>query len=423
MSQLLDPPGTGTHVRRWPALAVLCMGMLMIILDETIVNVALLSIQRDLGFSPSGLAWVVNGYLIAFGGLLLLAGRLGDLVGRRRMFVAGLAIFTGASVLCGLATSSGTLIAGRLVQGVGAAMTSSVILGMIVSLYPEPRGQAKAIGAFSFAAAAGGSIGLVLGGAIAQALSWHWIFLVNVPIGVVAALAALRVLDDSPGLGLRAGADVPGAALATVGVMLGVSAIVGTAENGWTSTGTLGQAALAIALLAGFLARQRWTRIPLLPLRIFRARGLAAGNVVLALLVAGMFSFQFLTALYLQRVLGYTPGLVGLAIAPVAVGIGAISLFVFPRVAAHVRIRALLMIGLTMLAAGLLVLTRLPVDGRYVTDVLPALSLLGLGFGLAMPALTTLAMEGAPREDAGVASGLFNTTHQVSGAFGLAVAA
>jgi EmrB/QacA subfamily drug resistance transporter len=397
--------------------------MLMIILDETIVNVALASIQRDLGFSPSGLAWIVNAYLIAFGGLLLFAGRIGDLIGRRTVFVAGLTVFTVASALCALAASPGQLVAGRFLQGVGGALTSSVILGMIVALYPEPGKQARAIGAFSFSAAAGGSIGLVAGGAIAQALSWHWVFVVNVPIGIAAVVLALRTIEHQPGLGLRAGADGPGALLATGGLMLGVSAIVGTADHGWLSVRTLVPAGLAGLLVGGFVARQSSAETPLLPLRLFRSRSLSAGNIVLALLVGGIFSFQFLTALYLQRVLGYDPGAVGLAIAPVAVGIGAMSLFVFPRLIARIPGRSLLLVGLVLLAAGLGLLTRLPVDGRYVGDVLPALVLLGIGFGLAMPALTSLTMADVPGHDAGVASGLFNTSQQVSGALGLAIAA
>jgi EmrB/QacA subfamily drug resistance transporter len=397
--------------------------MLMIILDETIVNVALASIQEDLGFSPSDLAWVVNAYLIAFGGLLLLAGRLGDLVGRRTVFVVGLLVFTAASALCALATSPGELVAARFLQGAGGALTSAVILGMIVALFPEPGKRSVAIGAFSFAAAAGGSIGLVAGGLIAQALSWHWIFVVNVPIGVLAVVLALRTIEGRPGLGLAAGADVPGALLATAGLMLGVSAIVGTAEHGWGSGRTLGSSALALGLVAGFVIRQRSVATPLLPLRLFRSRRLSAGIIVLALLIAGMFSFQFLTALYLQRVLGYEPAAVGLAIAPVAIGIGLLSLVVFPRLLARVGGRPLLLVGLGLLTVGLGLLTRLPVDGRYVEDVLPALTLLGVGFGLAMPALTSLTMADVPERDAGVASGLFNTGQQVSGALGLAAAA
>jgi EmrB/QacA subfamily drug resistance transporter len=397
--------------------------MLMIILDETIVNVALASIQRDLGFSPSGLAWVVNAYLIAFGGLLLFAGRIGDLIGRRTVFVAGLIVFTVASALCALATSPGQLVAGRFLQGVGGALTSSVILGMIVALYPEPGKQARAIGAFSFSAAAGGSIGLVAGGAIAQALSWHWVFVVNVPIGIVAVILALRTIEHQPGLGIRAGADGPGALLATGGLMLGVSAIVGTADHGWLSVRTLVPAGLAGLLVGGFVVRQASAATPVLPLRLFRSRSLSAGNVVLALLVGGLFSFQFLTALYLQRVLGYDPGAVGLAIAPVAIAIAVMSLFAFPRLVARIPGRSLLLAGLALLAAGLGLLTRLPVDGRYLRDVLPALVLLGVGFGLAMPALTSLTMAEVPDGDAGVASGLFNTSQQVSGALGLAIAA
>src|SRR5687767_8226554 len=264
-------PDTSDDRRRWLALYVLCGGMLMIVLDATIVNVALPSIQDDLGFSQSSLAWVVNAYLIAFGGLLLLAGRLGDLLGQRRVFLFGLAVFTGASVLCALSQSAGMLIAARFVQGVGGALSSAVVLGMIVTMFPEPREQAKAIGVYGFVASAGGSIGLLAGGALTEAISWHWIFLVNVPIGLATALLSLRWVASRPGLGLAAGADLPGAALATAGLMLGVYTILGVADVGWGDTRTLGLGALSVALLAAFVVRQARIETPLMPLRLFRA--------------------------------------------------------------------------------------------------------------------------------------------------------
>ena len=408
---------------RWLALVVLCAGMLMIILDQTIVNVALPTIQSDLGFSQSSLAWVVNAYLIALGGLLLLAGRIGDLIGRKRIFLAGLAVFTLASLLCGVSQSGEMLIAARFVQGIGAAMTSAVILGMIVTMFPEPREQATAIGIYSFVASAGASIGLLAGGVITQAINWHWIFFVNLPIGIAAAVLALRLVESDPGVGLREGADVAGAALVTTALMLGVYTIVGTVDHGWSSAHTLGFGAAAAVLLAGFVARQATARRPLVPLRIFRSRNVSGANVVQTLMVAGMFGMFFLGTLYLQRVLHYDAVQTGAAFLPVSVGIGALSLGFSARLITRLGARAVLLPGLVLLAAGLALLTGAPVGGDYVTDVLPAMVLLGVGAGIAFPALVTLAMAGATASDAGLASGLVNTTQQVGGALGLAVLA
>jgi EmrB/QacA subfamily drug resistance transporter len=414
---------TPTDRSRWVALVVLCAGMLMIILDQTIVNVALPTIQSDLGFSQSSLAWVVNAYLIALGGLLLLAGRMGDLLGRKRVFLAGLALFTLASLLCGAAQTEGMLIGARFVQGVGAAMTSAVILGMIVTMFPQPREQAMAIGIYSFVASAGASIGLLAGGLITQAINWHWIFFVNAPIGVVAAVLALRLLEPDPGLGLRAGADVLGAALVTGALMLGVYAIVGTVDHGWGSAHTLGLGAVAAALLAGFVARQATASRPLVPLRIFRSRNVSGANVVQALMVAGMLGMFFLATLYLQRVLGYDAVQTGAAFLPVSLGIGVLSLGFSARLITRFGARAVLLPGLALLVVGLVLLSGAPVGGDYVTDLLPAMVLLGVGAGMAFPALVTLAMSGATAADSGLASGLVNTTQQVGAAVGLAVLA
>jgi EmrB/QacA subfamily drug resistance transporter len=408
---------------RWIALVVLCVGMLMIILDTTIVNVALPSIQDDLGFSQSGLAWVVNAYLIAFGGLLLLAGRLGDLLGRRRIFLAGLTVFTVASALCGVAQGPEMLIGARFVQGIGGAMTSAVILGMIVTMFPEPAEQAKAIGIFSFVASAGASIGLLAGGALTEAINWHWIFFVNLPIGVATAVLARGLLDRDAGIGLRRGADVPGALLVTSALMLAVYTIVGAAERGWDSTRTLGLGALAAALLVAFVARESSTANPLVPLRIFRSRNVSAANAVQALMIAGMFGMFFLGALYLQRVLGYDAVGVGLAFLPVALSIGILSIGTSPRLIVRFGAKATLLPGLALMAAGLALFQRAPVDAGYLRDLFPAMLLLGLGAGLSFPALMTLAMSDATPEDAGLASGLINTTQQVGGALGLAVLA
>ena len=401
--------------RRQLALLVLCAGMLMIILDQTIVNVALPAIQRDLGFSTAGLAWVVNAYLIAFGGLLLLAGRLGDLIGRRRVFLAGLAVFTAASLLCGLATSPEMLIAARFVQGVGGALSSAVILGMIVTLFPEAGEQARAIAVFSFVAAAGASIGLLAGGVLTQALDWHWIFFVNVPIGAAAWFFAARLLDVEAGAGWRAGADVPGAVLVTAALMLGVYTIV--------DAHSILLGALSVALMAAFVVRQATAARPLLPLRVLRSRNVVGANAVQLLMVAGMLGMFFLAVLYLQRVLGYDAIQTGTAFLPVSIAIGTLSLGFSARLNTRFGPRAVLLPALASIALGLALMARAPVDGSYVVDLLPAMILLGVGGGLAFPALMTLAMSGATPEDSGLASGLVNTTQQVGGALGLSVLA
>ncbi|HEV7658131.1 MAG TPA: MFS transporter [Mycobacteriales bacterium] len=412
-----------TGSSRRAALAVLCTGMLMIILDGTIVTVALPSIQADLGFSASGLAWVVNGYLVAFGGLLLLAGRLGDLLGRRRTFLAGLAVFTAASIACGFSMNPALLVVARFVQGAGGAAASAVVLGMVVTLFPAAAERARAIGVVTFVGAAGASIGLVTGGVITEALDWRWVFLINAPIGVVALAAAARVLPRDRGLGLAAGADVPGAGLVTAGLMLGVTTIVQAPGQGWTSARTLGSAALAVLLLAGFVLRQARVARPLLPLRIFRSRAVSGANGAQVLMVAAALGFQFLSALYLQQVLGYGPARTGFAVVPVAVGIGILSLGPAGRLARRYGSRPVLLTGLALLAAGMAVLARLPVDARYAVDLLPALLLLGAGAGLALPTITALAMSDATEADAGLASGLANTSQQVGGALGISVLA
>src|SRR5215208_1213088 len=315
-----------TDRSRWIALYVLCAGMLMIVLDVTIVNVALPSIQDDLGFSSSSLAWVVNAYLIAFGGLLLLAGRVGDLIGRRTMFLAGLAVFTTASLLCGLAESQGMLVGARFVQGVGGAMTSAVVLGMIVTMFPEPRDQAKAIGVFAFVASAGGAVGLLAGGILTQSINWHWIFFVNVPIGIATAVLAGRLIESDKGIGFGDGADVSGAVLVTGSLMLGVYTIVNpAAEYGWGSGRTLTIGALSLVLLAAFVAREATARNPLVPLRIFRSRNVTGANLIQVLSVAGMFGMFFLGALYLQRILAYDALQTGLAFLPVTILMGTLS--------------------------------------------------------------------------------------------------
>jgi EmrB/QacA subfamily drug resistance transporter len=413
-----------TERSRWIALYVLCAGVLMIVLDVTIVNVALPSIQDDLGFTNSSLAWVVNAYLIAFGGLLLLAGRLGDLIGRRTIFLAGLAVFTGASLLCGLAQSEGMLVAARFVQGIGGAMTSAVVLGMIVTMFPEPREQAKAIGVYAFVASAGGSVGLLLGGVITQAISWHWIFFVNVPIGIATAIYTRRLLDRDAGIGLGAGADVPGAVLITGALMLGVYTIVKpAAEDGWGATSTLALGAVSLALLAAFVLREAAARTPLVPLRIFRSRNVTGANLIQVLSVAGMFGVFFLGSLYLERVLHYSALEIGLAFLPVTLVMGTLSVRYSEQLIMRFGARTCLFPGLGLIALALVYFTRVPVDGNYVTDILPVMVLLGAGAGTCFPALMTLAMSGATPADAGLASGLVNTGAQAGGALGLAILA
>jgi EmrB/QacA subfamily drug resistance transporter len=408
---------------RWLALYVLCVGMLMIVLDATIVNVALPSIQDDLGFSQSDLAWVVNAYLIAFGGLLLLSGRLGDLIGQRRVFLFGLGVFTAASLLCALAQSQGVLIAARFVQGVGGALTSAVILGMIVTMFPEPREQAKAIGVYTFVAVAGGSIGLLAGGVLTEAINWHWIFFVNLPIGVATALFAVRFVPGGEGIGLSRGADIPGAALLTAGLMIGVYSILEVSEQGWGSTQTLVLGAVSLALLAAFIVRQARVANPLMPLRLFRSRNVSGANAVQALLVVGMFGMFFLGALYMQQVLGYDALEVGLAYLPATLVMGAMSFRFTAQLNLRFGARATLIPAMLSIVAGLLLFARTPVDATYALDLMPPMVLIGLGAGLGFPSLMTLAMSGATPTDSGLASGLVNTSVQVGGAIGLAVLA
>jgi EmrB/QacA subfamily drug resistance transporter len=408
---------------RWLALYVLCAGMLMIVLDATIVNVALPSIQDDLGFSQNNLAWVINAYMIPFGGLLLLAGRMGDLLGQRRVFLFGLAIFTAASLLCAGAQSQEMLVGARFIQGIGGALASAVILGMIVTMFPEPAAQAKAIGVYGFVASAGGSIGLLLGGILTDAISWHWIFFINLPIGIAVAYLAKRLVASPQGIGLSAGADYPGAALITSSLMLGVFTILQIVEWGWFDTKTIILSLISAALLALFIHRQATIANPLMPLRLFRNRNVAGSNVLQALLVAGMFGMFFLGALYLQRVLGYDALEVGLAFLPTSVLMGALSLGLSEKLIMRFGPRNTLIPGVCLVVLALLLFARTPVDGNYVTDLLPPFLLIAIGIGTSFPSIMTLAMSGSTPEDAGLASGFVNTSMQVGGAVGLAVLA
>jgi EmrB/QacA subfamily drug resistance transporter len=418
------PVAAETDRSRWLALYVLCGSMLMIVLDATIVNVALPAIRTDLHFTVASLAWVVNAYLIAFGGLLLLAGRLGDLIGRRRVFLVGLGVFTAASALCGLAVNQQMLVVARLVQGAGGALTSAVVLGMIVTMFPTPQEQAKAIGVFAFVASAGGAVGLLAGGVIAQAINWHWIFFVNVPIGVAVALAALRLVPADKGLGWSQGADVLGAGLITGAVMLTVYTIVKpAAEQGWLAGQTIVLGAISGALLVAFVVRQRYASSPLMPLALFRSRNLVGANLIQLIGAAGMFGAFFLGTLYLQNLRHYDALQIGLAFLPVTICMGTLSVRYSERIISRFGARAASLTGLTLMAVALALLAVAPSDANYVTRLLPTMALLGLGAGSCFPALIGLAMDGVEPHQAGLASGLVNTTAQIGGAVGLAVLA
>jgi EmrB/QacA subfamily drug resistance transporter len=413
-----------TEKNRWIALIILCTGFLMIVLDATVVNVALPSIQDDLGFSASSLAWVVNAYLIAFGGLLLLMGRLGDLISRRGMFLSGLVVFTLASLACGISQSEEMLVGARFVQGVGGAMTSSVILGMIFTMFPDKREQARAMGIFSFVASGGGSVGLIAGGVLTDLISWHWIFFINLPIGIATGLLALRYVKPDRGAGFGQGADVLGAVLSTAALMLLVYTIVQpAAHDGWGASNTLLFGAGAIALGVAFVVRESTAANPLIPLRIFKVREVAASNAIQGLLVAGMFGTFFMGSLYMQRILGYTPLQIGLAFLPLTVVMGTVSVKYTERLIMRFGPRRTLVPGMTLVLVGLLLFARTPTDGNYLRDLLPIMPLIGLGFAICGPSLVTLAMSGANPQDAGLASGLINTVTQVGGALGLAVLA
>jgi EmrB/QacA subfamily drug resistance transporter len=407
---------------RWLALIVLCLGDLMIVLDVTIVGVALPSIREDLGFSEESLAWVVNAYLLTFGGFLLLGGRLGDLLGHRRMFLTGIGLFTVASVACGLAGSQAMLVAARAVQGIGGAIVSAVALSLIITLFTEPAERAKAMGVFGFVASGGGSIGVLLGGVLTDTLDWHWIFLVNVPVGIAVFALTLVLLPASRG---QAGGrlDIAGAATVTAASMVAVYAIVNGNEVGWATPRTLGLLALAATLLGVFAAIESRASTPLVPLGLFRLRNLAISNVVGVLWAAAMFAWFFLSALYLQLVLGYSPLQVGLAFLPGNVIMGLLSLGLSAKIVMRFGIRLPLAAGLGTAAVGLLLFARAPVDGSFVVDVLPGMILLGVGAGIAFNPVLLAAMGDVEPSEAGLASGVVNTSFMMGGALGLAVLA
>jgi EmrB/QacA subfamily drug resistance transporter len=406
--------------RRWIALAVLCLGQLMMVLDATIVNVALPSIQHDLHFSQGNLTWVMNGYLITFGGLLLLAGRMGDLVGRKRVFLTGLALFTGASILCGVANSQMLLIAFRLLQGAGGAVASSVILAIIVTEFPKAAEQAKAMGVYAFVSAGGGSIGLLAGGALTQSLNWHWIFFVNVPIGALAFVLGSMLIDENEGIGLSGGVDLLGSALMTLAAMSGAFAIVKSSEYGLLSGRTIGVASASLVLLASFLWWEGRIANPIMPLRILRLRTLMASSLVRGLLVTGMFSAFFLGSLYLERVLGYDAIDTGLAFMPLTISIAVLSMGPAARAVQRFGAVPTLSAGLTGIVGGLLLLAVEGVGAAYFPGLFFAFLLMGMGAGASFLPLLTIGMSEAPRQDAGLASGIINVSVQLFGAIGLA---
>jgi EmrB/QacA subfamily drug resistance transporter len=407
---------------RWLALYVLCLASLMIVLDVTIVGVALPSIKDDLGFSETSLAWVVNAYLLTYGGFLLLGGRLGDLYGHRRLFLIGISLFTLASLACGLSTTQGMLVVSRGVQGLGGAIASAVSLSLMVNLFTEPGERAKAMGIFGFVASGGGSIGVLLGGIITDVISWHWIFLVNFPIGVVVVLLSLRLLPESH-FASGAKLDIAGAVTVTVALITAVYAIVNANDAGWTSGQTLGLLAVAALLFVVFLVIEERVKWPLVPLRLFKQRNLATADVVGVLWAAAMFTWFFLSALYLQLVLGYSPLQIGLAFLPGNLIMGALSIGLSAKLVMRYGFRLPLAVGLGLASLGLLLFARAPVDGTYLIDVFPSMVLLGLGAGMAFNPVLLAAMSDVAPEESGLASGVINTSFMMGGALGLAVLA
>jgi EmrB/QacA subfamily drug resistance transporter len=410
-----------TH--RWLALMVLCLGVLMIVLDTTIVNVALPSIRQDLGFSETSLVWVVNAYMLTFGGFLLLGGRLGDLFGHRRLFLLGITLFTVASLACGLSNSQALLITARAVQGLGGAVVSAVSLSLIMNLFTEPAERAKAMGIYGFVCAGGGSIGVLLGGLLTDSLSWHWIFLVNLPIGVAVYALCLALLPNVGGHAAGERLDIGGAITVTTALMLAVYAIVNGNEAGWISGQTVLLLGTSVVLFAVFLAIEARVKHPLMPLRLFRLRNVATANIIGVLWAAAMFAWFFISALYLQLVLGRSPMQVGLAFLPANLIMAAFSLGLSAKLVMRFGNRAPLSIGLLLAAAGLALFVRAPVDGSFLVDVLPGMTVLGIGAGMALNPLLLVAMSDVAPSESGLASGVVNTAFMMGGALGLAVLA
>jgi len=419
-AQLVSPT---LYKNRWLAMIILCLGELMIVLDTTIVNVALPSIRENLHFSEATLAWVVNAYMLTYGGFLLLGGRLGDIFGHRRMFLIGLTLFTLASLGCGLADSQFSLITARAIQGLGGAVVSAVALSLIMDLFTEPVDRAKAMGVFGFVCAAGGSIGVLLGGVLTESLDWRWNFLVNVPLGIgVFALCRLLLPVSAETKGAKQ-IDFAGAITVTSSLLLAVYAIVNGNEKGWTSLHTLGLLGLAIGLMAIFIAIEARIRVPLMPLGLFRSRNLSLANIVGILWAASMFAWFFLSALYMQLVLGYNPLKVGLAFLPSNLIMAIFSLGLSAKLVMRFGVRPCIVWGMFLVAIGLALFSRAPVDGHFLVDILPGMSLMGIGAGIALNPLLLAAMNGVAPQDSGLASGIVNTAFMMGGALGLAILA
>jgi EmrB/QacA subfamily drug resistance transporter len=410
---------------RWLALLLVCAAQLMIVLDGTIVNVALPTIEQDLGFSRASLSWVVNAYLLTFGGFLLLGGRAGDIFGRRRVFMGGLALFTLASLLCGFANSQAALVAARALQGLGGAIIAPAALSIIVTTFTEPSERARAMGIWGFVAAGGGTLGVLLGGVLVGTLGWPWIFFVNLPVGVLALVLCRPLLDAGRGSGANVGQgfDLAGAFLITASILAAVYAIVGTETAGWTSARTILIATAATVLLVAFVAVEKRARAPLVPLAAFRSRNLTVSNAVMVLTVAGLIGWFFFSALYLQRVLGYDSLRTGLAFLPATLILGALSYSAAARVVNRFGVKPMLVGGMLLMTLSLVLFALAPVEGRFVPDVLPGMVLLGFGASFAFLTVILASVSGVPEEEAGLASGLVNTSQQLGGALGLAVLA
>ncbi|MHB8379868.1 MAG: MFS transporter [Acidimicrobiales bacterium] len=421
MSVLSTPSSGAIDKRRWIALIVVCLAMLMNALDGSIVNVALPSIQRDLHFSQSNLTWVVDAYLIAFGSFLLLAGRLGDLLGRKKVFLSGVALFTFSSLVCAVAQSQAMLIAARFVQGIGGAVSTSVIVAIIVTEFTGATERAKAMSAYMFVAVGGGSIGLLVGGVLTQAVNWHWIFMINVPIGILTFFLGSVLIKENAGLGVRHGLDVTGSLLMTTSLVIGIYAVVKASTYGWLSSYTLGSGAVAVVLMSTFLVLEWRVAKPIMPLRIFKLRSLTASSVVRGLTFAAMFAVFFFGALYLEKVLSYAPLRTGIAFLPMTVAMAVMSLGLTSRLLIRFGPMKLLVPGMSAVIVGLLLLSRTPVHANYFTSILPAFLLLGMGMSISAVPLLTIAMADVPKNDAGLASGIVNVSMWLASSVGLAV--
>jgi EmrB/QacA subfamily drug resistance transporter len=407
--------------RRWVALIVVCFAMLMNTLDQTIVNVALPTIQHDLHFSQAALAWVIDAYLITFAGALLLAGRLGDLVGRKKVFLFGVGLFTLSSVACGAASSGVLLVVARFAQGLGAALSSSVILAIIVADFPVPRERAKAMSSYIIVAVGGGSLGLLVGGYVTQALSWHWIFFINIPIGLVTFLVGMFLIDENVGLGIRAGVDIAGAVLSTAGLMVAVYAIVSSTQYGWTSGHTLGLGGAAAVLLVGFVILESRLLSPMMPMSVLRAPGLLSSSIVRGLLVVGMYSTFFIGVLYFQHVLHLNPARTGFGFLPQTLMVAVMSAGVTTRIMAKLGAKATSVGGMVVVAIGLALFVWSGPTTSYFPQIFVAVLLIGFGAATAFTPLLTIALAGVPGKDAGIGSGIVNVSQQVAGALSVAV--